>query len=78
MGTIIKLTPRFTKCNIQYGNFGFKKKKKLRVGRMGTITKLTPLFTKCNIQYGNFGFKKNLRVGTGRVLGPPVNSKVYL
>ena len=71
MGTIIKLTPRFTKCNIQYGNFGFKKKK-LRVGRMGTITKLTPLFTKCNIQYGNFGFKKNLRVGTGHVLGPPV------
>ena len=30
MGTITKLTPLFTKCNIQYGNFGFKKN--LRVG----------------------------------------------
>ncbi len=26
MGTITKLTPLFTKCNIQYGNFGLKKK----------------------------------------------------
>ena len=30
MGTITKLTPLFTKCNIQYDNFGFKKN--LRVG----------------------------------------------
>ena len=30
MSTITKLTPLFTKCNIQYGNFGFKKK--LRMG----------------------------------------------